>query len=47
VVLHYVADLPVNDVAEAMGVETGTVKAHLARAREALARTLGGERVDG
>ena len=47
VVLHYVADLPVSDVAEAMGVETGTVKAHLARAREALARTLGGERVDG
>ena len=43
VVLHYVADLSVDDVAEAMGVETGTVKAHLARARVALARTLGGE----
>jgi RNA polymerase sigma-70 factor (ECF subfamily) len=47
VVLHYVADLPVSDIAEAMGVETGTVKAHLARAREAMARTLGGERIDG
>jgi RNA polymerase sigma-70 factor (ECF subfamily) len=46
-VLHYVADLSVDDVAEAMGVETGTVKTHLARAREAMARTLGGERVDG
>jgi RNA polymerase sigma-70 factor, ECF subfamily len=47
VVLHYVADLSVDDVAEAMGVETETVKAHLARAREALARSLGGERIDG
>lgn len=41
VVLHYVADLSVDDVAEAMGVETGTVKAHLARAREAMASRLG------
>lgn len=47
VVLHYVADLPVAEVAAAMGVEEGTVKAHLSRAREALARSLGGDRVDG
>jgi RNA polymerase sigma-70 factor (ECF subfamily) len=47
VVLHYVADLPIVEVAAAMGVEEGTVKAHLFKAREALGRTLGGDRVDG
>jgi RNA polymerase sigma-70 factor (sigma-E family) len=47
VVLHYVADLPVAEIAQAMGIEEGTVKSHLSKAREALARTLGGERVDG
>jgi RNA polymerase sigma-70 factor (ECF subfamily) len=47
VVLRYVADLPVAEVAAAMGVEEGTVKAHLFKAREALGRTLGGDRVDG
>jgi RNA polymerase sigma-70 factor (ECF subfamily) len=36
VVLRYVADLPVAEVAEAMGCAEGTVKAHLARARERL-----------
>jgi len=36
VVLYYVLDLPVADVAQAMGCEQGTVKAHLARARGAL-----------
>lgn len=47
VVLHYVADMPVSEVASVMGCEEGTVKAHLSRARDALARRLGGERVDG
>lgn len=47
VVLRYVADLPVSEVASAMGCEAGTVKAHLSKAREALARRLGGERVEG
>ena len=36
VVLHYAIDLPVTDVAQAMGCREGTVKAHLARARDAL-----------
>ena len=36
VVLYYVLDLPVADVAVTMGCEEGTVKAHLARARAAL-----------
>jgi RNA polymerase sigma-70 factor (ECF subfamily) len=36
VVLYYVLDLPVVDVAVAMGCEEGTVKAHLAKARAAL-----------
>ena len=38
VLLHYVADLPVSEVAGAMKCEEGTVKAHLARARETLRR---------
>jgi len=40
VVLHYVLDLPVADVAQAMRCAEGTVKAHLARARSALRSTL-------
>ena len=36
VVLHYVADLPVSEVAAAMRCGEGTVKAHLSRARVAL-----------
>jgi RNA polymerase sigma-70 factor (ECF subfamily) len=36
VVLHYVGDLSVADVAAAMRCGEGTVKTHLARAREAL-----------
>jgi RNA polymerase sigma-70 factor (ECF subfamily) len=36
VVLHYMGDLPISDVARAMGCQEGTVKAHLWRAREAL-----------
>jgi RNA polymerase sigma-70 factor (ECF subfamily) len=42
VVLHYLSDLPVEDVARAMGTAPGTVKAHLNRAREAIASKLAG-----
>jgi len=38
VALHYALDLTVADVAVAMGCAEGTVKAHLARARAALAQ---------
>jgi RNA polymerase sigma-70 factor (ECF subfamily) len=41
VVLYYLADLPIPEVAAAMGCREGTVRAHLARARTALARSLG------
>jgi RNA polymerase sigma-70 factor (ECF subfamily) len=41
VVLHYLFDLSVADAAAAMGVAEGTVKAHLARARQALIEPLG------
>lgn len=40
VTLHHIADLPVRDVAKVMGCREGTVKAHLFRAREHLARAL-------
>jgi RNA polymerase sigma-70 factor (ECF subfamily) len=40
VVLHYLDDLPVEQVAEAMGVAVGTVKATLHQARTTLARDL-------
>lgn len=40
VVLHYLDDLPVEQVAAAMGVATGTVKATLHQARATLARDL-------
>jgi RNA polymerase sigma-70 factor, ECF subfamily len=40
IVLHYLCDLPVADVAEETGVPEGTVKARLARGRAALARHL-------
>jgi RNA polymerase sigma-70 factor (ECF subfamily) len=40
VALHYLLDLPVTEVAVAMGVDPGTVKTHLSRARAALARAL-------
>ncbi|MGI5214327.1 RNA polymerase sigma factor [Plantactinospora sp. CA-290183] len=41
VVLHYFADLPVEEVARVLGVPTGTVKSRLSRARTALAARLG------
>ncbi len=41
--LHYLADLPVNEVADTLGVPVGTVKARLSRGRAALAAALGTE----
>jgi RNA polymerase sigma-70 factor (ECF subfamily) len=43
VVLHHLADLPVAEVAAALGVSVGTVKARLSRGRAALARQLADE----
>jgi RNA polymerase sigma-70 factor (ECF subfamily) len=40
VALHYLLDLSVSDTAAAMRVDEGTVKTHLARARETLGRSL-------
>ncbi|MBA3551908.1 MAG: sigma-70 family RNA polymerase sigma factor [Actinobacteria bacterium] len=40
VVLHYVADRPLGEVAAVMGCQVGTVKAHLSRARKVLARAM-------
>jgi RNA polymerase sigma-70 factor, ECF subfamily len=42
VVLRYRLDLTVEDVAAAMGCDAGTVRTHLARAREALRARMGG-----
>lgn len=39
--LHYLADLPVLEIASTLGVPEGTVKSRLMRAREALAAQLG------
>lgn len=36
IVLHYLADLPVDEVAEILGVPVGTVKSRLSRGRDAL-----------
>ncbi len=44
-VLHYLCDLPVDDVADALGVSAGTVKTSLYRARAALATLLDPEAV--
>ena len=41
--LHYLADLPVAEIAVVLGVPEGTVKSRLMRAREALASQLGNE----
>jgi RNA polymerase sigma-70 factor (ECF subfamily) len=43
-VLHYVDDRPVAEIAAAMGVASGTVKWRLSRARDALERALEAER---
>jgi RNA polymerase sigma-70 factor, ECF subfamily len=40
IALHHLADLPVHEVAEAVGVPVGTVKARLSRGRAALAELL-------
>lgn len=43
-VLHYVAELPLDEVARALRLPLGTVKSRLNRARRALAEQLGDER---
>jgi len=45
VVLHYLVDLPVEEVARRMGVSASTVKVHLFRARKHLRELLGDEEV--
>jgi RNA polymerase sigma-70 factor (ECF subfamily) len=40
VALHHLADLPVAEIADLLGVAEGTVKSRLGRGREALARLL-------
>lgn len=42
-ILHNVCDLSVSETAAAMGVDPGTIKTHLARARVRLARALGSD----
>ncbi|MDP9344023.1 MAG: sigma-70 family RNA polymerase sigma factor [Actinomycetota bacterium] len=44
VVLRYRMDLPVREIAEILGCREGTVRTHLARARDSLRSSLGGER---
>jgi RNA polymerase sigma-70 factor (ECF subfamily) len=41
--LHYLADLPVLEIAATLGIPEGTVKSRLTRARDALATELGKE----
>lgn len=45
VVLHYLADLPVDEVASILDIPVGTVKSRLSRARAALAAQLRTEEV--
>jgi RNA polymerase sigma-70 factor (ECF subfamily) len=40
IALHYLADLPVHQIAEELGVPAGTVKSRLSRGRDALAARL-------
>jgi RNA polymerase sigma-70 factor (ECF subfamily) len=42
IILHYLADLPVDDVAHLLSVPVGTVKSRLSRGRAALAARLDG-----
>jgi RNA polymerase sigma factor (sigma-70 family) len=44
--LHYLADMPVVEVAATVGAPVGTVKARLSRGRTALAAALGDDRAD-
>lgn len=46
IVLHYLDDLPVKDVAEHLRCSESTAKVHLHRARNALAVVLGEDRAD-
>jgi RNA polymerase sigma-70 factor (sigma-E family) len=46
IVLHYLEDLPVQEVAEMMGIAASTAKVHLHRARKRLATLLGEETND-
>ncbi|GAA1723474.1 hypothetical protein GCM10009765_84310 [Fodinicola feengrottensis] len=46
IALHYIADLPVAEIAECMRVSVGTVKSRLARGRAALAEILGDRAAD-
>ena len=46
IVLHYEADLPVQEVARRMGTSAGAVKVHLFRGRRRLRELLGDEEVD-
>jgi RNA polymerase sigma-70 factor (ECF subfamily) len=41
IALHYLADLPITEVAEVLRVSVGTVKSRLSRGRTALAQMLG------
>ena len=41
IVLHHLADLPVEEVAATLGARAGTVKSWLARGRRTLAAQLG------
>jgi RNA polymerase sigma-70 factor, ECF subfamily len=41
IVLHYLADMGVDEIAAVLGVPTGTIKSRLSRARAALAEQLG------
>lgn len=43
IALHYYEDLPVADIAAVLGIAEGTVKAHLHKGRESLARRLGAD----
>ncbi len=46
IVLHYLADLPVDEVARLLSVPVGTVKSRLSRGRAALASQLEGYRAE-
>jgi RNA polymerase sigma-70 factor (ECF subfamily) len=41
IVLHYYEDLPLSDIAQVLGIAEGTVKSHLHRGRQTLAKRLG------